>query len=164
VEFEMASLTQKLYEMLLPAVEALGFELWGVEYIPQGKHSILRVYIEHENGITVDNCEEVSKQVSAVLDVEDPISAHYNLEVSSPGMDRLLFYPYQYHGFIGENINVRLRLALNNQRKFTGKLIAVSEQGIEIEAKGIKVEVEWNNIDKAQVVPSFTKNTGRMEK
>jgi ribosome maturation factor RimP len=156
----MANLTQKLYEMLLPAVEALSFELWGIEYIAQGKHSILRVYIEHENGITVDDCEAVSKQVSAVLDVEDPISAHYSLEVSSPGMDRILFYPHQYHGFIGEEIAARLRLAVNNQRKFTGKLIAVSEKGIEIEVKGTKLEIDWNNIDKTQVVPSFVK-TGR---
>ncbi|MDF2939814.1 MAG: ribosome maturation factor RimP [Gammaproteobacteria bacterium] len=159
----MANLTQKLYEMLLPAVEAVGFELWGIEYIPQGKHSILRVYIEHENGITVDNCEAVSRQVSAVLDVEDPISAHYSLEISSPGLDRLLFYPHQYHSFIGEQITVRLRLAINNQRKFTGTLMAVSEQGIEIEAKGTKFEIDWNNIDKAQVVPSFVK-TGRAGK
>ncbi|MDF2529330.1 MAG: ribosome maturation factor RimP [Gammaproteobacteria bacterium] len=160
----MSNLTQKLYEMLLPAVEAVNFELWGIEYIPQGQHSILRVYIEHENGITVDDCEVVSKQISAVLDVEDPITAHYSLEVSSPGLDRFLFYPHQYHGFIGEQLAVRLRLAVNNQRKYTGKLIAVSDKGIELEAKGTSLELDWNNIEKAQVVPSFTKNAGRVEK
>jgi len=160
----MANLTQKLYEMLLPAVEALGFELWGIEYIPQGKHSILRIYIEHENGITVENCETVSKQVSAVLDVEDPITVHYDLEVSSPGLDRHLFYPHQYSSYIGEQLALRLRMGLNNQRKFTGKLLAVSDSGIELEVKQQSVLIEFSNIEKAQVQPDFAKLKGRMDK
>lgn len=157
----MSSLTQKLYEMLLPAVEAVGFELWGIEYIPQGKHSVLRVYIEHENGITVDNCEAVSKQISAVLDVEDPISAHYDLEVSSPGLDRFLFYSHQYHTYIGEKIAVRLRIGLNGQRKYTGKLLAVNEQNIELDVNGQGVRIDFSNIEKAQVIPDFVNKTGR---
>ena len=83
----MAKLEEKLTEMLEPGVEALGFELVGIEFVRAGKHSILRVFIDHENGITVDDCADVSHQVSAILDVEDPISTEYNLEVSSPGMD-----------------------------------------------------------------------------
>ena len=74
--------------MLEPAVNAVGMELWGIEYLSQGKHSILRVYIDSEDGVTIDNCEAASHQVSGVLDVEDPINGEYNLEVSSPGMDR----------------------------------------------------------------------------
>jgi len=77
--------------MLEAPVEALGFELIGVEFVRAGKHSTLRVYIDHVDGITVDNCADVSLQASAVLDVEDPINTEYNLEVSSPGMDRPLF-------------------------------------------------------------------------
>merc|ERR1711916_184587 len=89
--FALAKLEEKLTEMLEPGVEALGFELVGIEFVRAGKHSILRVYIDHENGISVDNCADVSHQVSAILDVEDPIATEYALEVSSPGMDRPLF-------------------------------------------------------------------------
>ncbi len=94
----MASKEQQIQQMLEPTVEALGFDLWGVEYLSQGRHSVLRVYIEHEKGISVDDCAAVSEQVSGVLDVEDPITGEYTLEVSSPGMDRLLFKLEQYPG------------------------------------------------------------------
>ena len=77
--------------MLRPAVEETGKELLGVEYISAGNHSVLRLFIDHENGIDVDDCAEVSRQVGAILDVEDPISSEYSLEVSSPGLDRPLF-------------------------------------------------------------------------
>jgi len=87
----VASKEQQLSDMLETTVEALGFELWGVEYLSQGRHSVLRIYIESENGITVDDCAAVSEQVGSVLDVEDPVTGEYTLEVSSPGMDRLLF-------------------------------------------------------------------------
>ncbi|MDO8954085.1 MAG: ribosome maturation factor RimP [Gammaproteobacteria bacterium] len=160
----MSNLTQKLYEMLLPAVEALGFELWGIEYIPQGKHSVLRIYIEHENGIGVDDCETVSRQVSAVMDVEDPITAAYDLEVSSPGVDRNLFYIHQYHSYIGEQLALRLRMGINTQRKFVGKLLSVGESSIELEVKQQSVQIEFTNIEKAQVQPDFAKPKGSVDK
>ena len=87
----MASREQKIEALLEPTIEALGFELWGLEYLSQGRHTLLRLYIDGENGVTVDNCAEVSRHVSGVLDVEDPITGEYTLEVSSPGVDRLLF-------------------------------------------------------------------------
>src|SRR5210317_906283 len=87
----MATKDQQIAELLESSVAALGFELWGVEYLSQGRHSTLRVYIDAEDGITVDDCARVSEQVGSVLDVEDPINGEYTLEVSSPGMDRLLF-------------------------------------------------------------------------
>ena len=87
----MASKGQQIASMLRATVEALGYELWGVEYLSQGRHSVVRVYIDSENGINVDDCASVSEQVGGVLDVEDPIRGEYTLEVSSPGMDRLLF-------------------------------------------------------------------------
>ncbi len=87
----MARLEEKLTEMLEPGVEALGFELVGIEFVRAGKHSILRVFIDHDNGITVDDCADVSHQVSAILDVEDPISTEYNLEVSSRGYGQTAF-------------------------------------------------------------------------
>ena len=97
----MAKFEQKMTEMLRPAVEETGLELLGIEFVSAGKHSTLRVYIDHENGITVDNCADVSRQISAILDVEDPISTEYNLEVSSPGLDRPLFEKSHFEAVVG---------------------------------------------------------------
>ena len=87
----MAKFEHKLTEMLRHAVEEVGKELLGIEYISAGNNSVLRLFIDHENGIDVDDCAEVSRQVGAILDVEDPISSEFNLDVSSPGLDRPLF-------------------------------------------------------------------------
>ncbi|MDG2393894.1 MAG: ribosome maturation factor RimP, partial [Thalassotalea sp.] len=92
----MSNFEQKLTEMLRPSVEMTGVELLGIEFISAGNNSVLRLYIDHENGIDVDNCADVSRQVSAILDVEDPISSEYNLEVSSPGVDKPLFEKAHY--------------------------------------------------------------------
>ena len=93
----------KLIEMLEPAVVALGCELWGVDYRAQGKNSMLRIFIEKDGGVMMEDCERVSRQVSSILDVEDPISGEYTLEVSSPGMDRSLYKLEQYALYFGES-------------------------------------------------------------
>ncbi|NAW67473.1 ribosome maturation factor RimP, partial [Photobacterium halotolerans] len=97
----MTALEMQLTELLEAPVTALGYELVGLEFIRAGEHSTLRVFIDHENGITVDDCADVSRQISAVMDVEDPITVAYNLEVSSPGLDRPLFRAAHYEQFIG---------------------------------------------------------------
>ena len=97
----MAKIADKVLSILNPSVHALGYELLGVEYVPSGKHSVLRLYIDSEKGIGVDDCEVVSRQVSAIMDVEDPISGQYNLEVSSPGIERPLFSVSHYMRFWG---------------------------------------------------------------
>ena len=102
----MASKEQQLIEMLKPVVEALGYEFWGLEYIAQGKNSVLRIFIDGENGINVDDCAAVSRQVSGVMDVEDPISSEYNLEVSSPGLDRPIFTLEQFESIVGEFVDI----------------------------------------------------------
>ena len=109
----MAKFEQKLTDMLRPAVEETGKELLGVEFISAGNNSILRLFIDHENGINVDDCAEVSRQVGAILDVEDPISSEYNLEVSSPGLDRPLFELAHFQEVVGETINVKLSMPFN---------------------------------------------------
>jgi len=96
--------------MLTVPVEALGFQLWGIEYVQAGNHSVLRVFIDGENGINIEDCANVSRQVSAVLDVEDPISTEYTLEVSSPGVDRPLFTAEQYASYIGEDVKLQLTM------------------------------------------------------
>jgi len=141
--------------MLNAPVEALGFELVGVEYVRAGKHSILRVFIDSEKGIDVDDCADVSHQVSAVLDVEDPISNEYNLEVSSPGMERPLFKAEHYSKVIGEQVSLKLNLPLNGRRNFKGELKSSSETNIQIDVDGEHFDLLISNISKANVVPNF---------
>lgn len=151
----MSQLEKRLTEMLTSPVEALGFELVGIEFVRAGKHSILRVFIDHENGITVDDCAEVSHQVSAVLDVEDPITTEYNLEVSSPGMDRPLFKEQHYQAVVGEVVSVRLSMPMNNRRNFKGKLISTENGVVSIEVDGQTYDLAFANIEKGNLVPTF---------
>lgn len=151
----MSQLEQKLTDMLSAPVEAIGFELVGIEFIRAGKHSTLRVYIDSENGIDVDDCAEVSHQVSAVLDVEDPISNEYNLEVSSPGMDRPLFKAAHYQSVVGEEITVKLNIPQDGRRNFKGLLTQSTETHVHVEVDGQTFILPISNISKANLVPNF---------
>ena len=148
----MAKFEQKLTDMLRPAVEETGKELLGVEFISAGNNSVLRLFVDHENGINVDDCAEVSRQVSAILDVEDPISSEYNLEVSSPGVDRPLFELSHFQSVIGETVNVKLSMPLNGRRKFKGILTAIENDTLIVEVDSIDYELVMNNVDKANLV------------
>ncbi len=149
----MAGKEQKMQVMLEPTVEALGFELWGIEHISQGRHSVLRVYIDSENGIGVEDCAAVSQQVSAILDVEDPITGEYTLEVSSPGMDRLLFKLEQFTGYIGEQIELRLRTPFEGRRKFKGVLKGIEGEDVVVHVDDHEYLLPYSAIDKARVEP-----------
>ena len=151
----MATITERLTEMLTPAVEALEFELVGIEFIRAGKHSTLRVYIDHEDGISVDDCAQVSHQVSAVLDVEDPINTEYNLEVSSPGLDRPLFTAAQYAQFAGESAQVTLNVPVSGKRKFTGVIKQVADNVVSFEVGEETLDVDIATIKRANIVPNF---------
>ena len=165
--------TQALQDLIDPAVSACGVALWGIEFLPQGKRSLLRIYIdkpvdenaepvinedgevERGRGIGVEDCVKVTQQVGAMLDVHDPISGEYALEVSSPGWDRPFFQLAQLPDYIGHQVALRLISAVDNRRKFQAKLVAV-----DLEAETIQVEVEKqqvldidaHNIDKANLV------------
>jgi ribosome maturation factor RimP len=151
----LAKFEQKLTAMLRPAVEGVGKELLGIEYISAGNNSILRLFIDHENGINVDDCAEVSRQVGAILDVEDPIGPEYNLEVSSPGLDRPLFDLEHFQAVIGETITVKLSMPLNGRRKFKGILEAIDNELLIVVVDGQDYELVFSNIDKANLVPKF---------
>jgi len=152
----MSSRLDKLYELLAPSVEALGYQCWGIEFLAQGRHSLLRVYIDHENGIAVEDCEKVSRQISALLDVEDPISGEYNLEVSSPGMDRPLFTLEQFAAYQGSEVKIRLSAPIERRRNLQGVIAAVDDGGIELTgAEGQQWHLPLSSIDKAHVVPTF---------
>jgi ribosome maturation factor RimP len=141
--------------MLEPAVEALGFELLGLEFVQAGRHSTLRVYIDHENGITVDNCADVSRQVSAILDVEDPITNEYDLEVSSPGVDRPLFKPAHFEQAQGEEVRVRTKLPQDGRRNFKGDLVAASSDMITLQIDGHEHMIMLSNIERANIIAKF---------
>jgi ribosome maturation factor RimP len=146
---------ETLTEMLKPAAEALGYEFLGIEYIGQGIHSVLRVYIDHEDGITVDDCTKVSHQASGILEVEDPITSQYTLEVSSPGMDRPLFTLPHFEKVVGELINIRCHVGVNGRRKFKGKLETIEKETLIITVDNQTYDVDFNDIDKANLVAVF---------
>lgn len=150
----MAKVDQ-LTEMLKPAAEALGYEFLGIEYIAQGKHSILRIFIDHENGINVDDCASVSHQVSGILEVEDPIASQYTLEVSSPGLDRPLFTLEHFKQFVGKTIEMRCHLGVDGRRKFKGELVAVEGEELILNVDNQDYTVEFSDVDKANVVAQF---------
>lgn len=146
---------QLLQDILAPVVEAMEFQCWGIEFVSQGRHSVLRVFIEHEQGITVDDCEKVSRQLGAVLDVEDPISGEYSLEVSSPGMDRPLFTLEQFAAYAGHQVKVKMRVAIENRRNFQGLLRGVEDQDVLVQVDEYEYLLPVDDIEKAQVVPVF---------
>ncbi len=149
----MASREQTIEALLKPTVEALGFELWGLEYLSQGRHTILRLYIDGENGVTVDNCAEVSRHVSGVMDVEDPITGEYTLEVSSPGVDRLLFHLDHYPTYVGEWIELRLRTPFEGRRKFKGTLKGIEGEDVVVQVDDHEFLLPHSAIERAQVRP-----------
>lgn len=151
----MRQASGKIYELLEPVVTGLGYELVGIEHISQGRHSLLRIYIDVERGVTVDDCEKVSHQVSGVLDVEDPIKGAYHLEVSSPGLDRPLFTAEHFARFAGHKVKVQLRSPINGRRKFSGEIRGVGEGAVRIEIEEGEVSLPLDAIEKANLIPEF---------
>jgi len=151
----VSSKLEQLQALLAPVVEALGYECWGVEFLSQGRHSLLRVYIDHANGVLVDDCEKVSRQISGVLDVEDPISSAYTLEVSSPGMDRPLFTLEQFARHAGELVKIKLRSPFEGRRTFQGLLRGAEEQDVVVLVDDHEYLLPIDLIDKANIIPRF---------
>lgn len=142
----------ELQELLTPVIEALGYELWGVELVARGRHSLLRIYIDAEDGITVDDCALVSQHASGALDVADPIPGAYTLEVSSPGWDRPLFAPSQYRSYVGERVKLRLLRTIQGQRNCTGILQAADDEKVEIRvSEEMQLVVPYAAIRKAHL-------------
>lgn len=137
------------------AVEDLGCELWGIECQRAGRFLTVRLFIDKDGGVTVEDCADVSRQVSAILDVEDPIADKYNLEVSSPGLDRPLFTLAQYQRFIGEEIVVHLRIPMLDRRKWQGTLVKIEGDVLTLMVDGQPNVFAFGNIQKANVVAKF---------
>ena len=144
---------QTLVALLQPVISAMGYEMWGVEQLPDGRGSLLRVYIDHESGIRMEDCERVSKQLVGVLDVENPISGSYRLEISSPGLDRPLFTLDQFSRFKGENAHVHLRQKFKQRRHIKGEINHIAEDAVTIISNGDEFTISASLIEKANLLP-----------
>jgi ribosome maturation factor RimP len=147
---------EELTELLAPVIADLGLECLGVEYSPSHGNSLVRVYIDAaDRPVTVDDCEVVSREVSATLDVNDPIQGRYTLEVSSPGIDRPLYTPEQFARFVGHAAKLEVGLPIGGRRRFQGPIRAVEGTTIVLEQDGVPVRVAHDNVHKARLVPDF---------
>ena len=166
----MADKATQLTQLLAPTVESLGLELLGIEYLPAPGGALVRIYIdvpagtevgqadaegEGGQGVTIEHCEAVSREVSAQLDVEDPISGNYTLEVSSPGIDRPIFNAAQFAQFVGQTVKVGLKLPQDGRRRLTGRIVSVEGDTITFDIDGNAFVAQADNVDKARIVPDW---------
>jgi ribosome maturation factor RimP len=148
-------LSNRLVNLLQPLVEELGYEFVGLEHSSNPKNAVLRIYIDQDSGIDLDDCGTVSREVAALLDVEDPISGRYSLEISSPGLDRPLFTPEQFARFAGEEVKVTLFAPEDGRRRFRGHILAVRDEEIQLDVGDEEVTLIFSNIAKARLVPDY---------
>ncbi len=145
----------KLAALVEPVVKALDLQLWGIEYLTHNNRKVIRIYIDHEDGVTLLNCEEVSRQLSGVFDVEEPVAGDYVLEVSSPGMDRPLFNGEQYLAYVGQNAKVKLRHSFEGRRNFKGVISGVENNELRLLVDQHEYFLPIESIEKANIVPRF---------
>lgn len=157
----MTDKADEIAALLSPTVESLGLELLGIEYLPAPGGATVRLYIDvpqaegDARSVGIEDCEAVSREVSAQLDVEDPITGNYTLEVSSPGLDRPLFGAAQFARFVGESAKVVLKLPQDGRRRFVGKIVRVDGAMIVFAVDNAEIEIDAANIDKAKLVPDW---------
>jgi ribosome maturation factor RimP len=145
---------KELHELLEPTVERLGYELTDLEVRLSGKGGVIRVFVDHPDGIGIEDCEKVSEAVSAILDVEDPVPDKYDLEVSSPGWNRKLTKVIHFQRFEGEIVKVEMRFPVEGRKRFRGKLLSSDDKNIVVEVDGVSHTLPMATIDTARLVPS----------
>jgi len=146
--------SEELELLLLPAVVSLGYELTDLEVKVGGRDGVVRLFIDHPEGIGLDDCEAVSREVSAILDAEDPIPGNYNLEVSSPGLDRRLRTRAHFERFAGEEVRVKMRVPIEGRRNYRGAIRAADETNVDVEVDGELHRLPIANIASARLIPS----------
>ena len=151
----MKQAPEHLVNLIEPIVEGLGYECVGIEYNPHPKHGLLRIYIDSDNGILVEDCSKVSHQISGVLDVEDPIQGNYQLEISSPGEDRPFFKVSQFERYVGSTVLINLFKAIDGRRKITGVIEKVEGDIITLKEGEQVFEVPFVAMSKARLVPEY---------
>jgi len=144
----------ELRKLLEPSIERLGYELSDLEVKLGGRSGVLRIFIDHPQGIGLDDCEKVSLAVSALLDVEDPLPGQYNLEVSSPGLDRKLTKVEHFQRFAGETVKVQMRFPIAGRKRFRGTLVSSDEENIVVEVDGQSHSLPVATIETARLVPA----------
>lgn len=143
---------EQLDNIINSVVTGLSFQLWGYEYRPHSESALLRIFIENEGGVSIEHCTKVSRQIGAALDVEDIIPVAYILEVSSPGIDRVLFTPDQYARYIGDALKVRTRSPIEGRRNFKGVLEAVSDTDVSVKVDNETFVIPFNVVDRARLI------------
>ena len=146
-------MSQELSELIQPVVEALDCELWGIEQLSMGRYSTLKIFIDRKDGIGIEDCARVSRQVSSLLDVEDPIKGEYTLEVSSPGLDRRLFNLDQYAAYKGAQVNIRLKRPYEGRRKYSGQLRGIEGDEVILGQEEEEILFPFEQIERANLVP-----------
>jgi ribosome maturation factor RimP len=149
-------IADELMRLIEPTIESLGYELSDIEVHLGGRDGIIRVFVDRvPDGVDLADCEIVSRQISVLLDVEDPIPEHYTLEVSSPGLDRRLTKPEHFQRFMGEEVRVKLRFPIDGRRNFRGRLKSGTKDNIGIEVDGVSHQLPIATIDTARLVPTL---------
>ncbi len=151
----MAVKQQQLDALLSAEIAGLGFEYVGGVFSPQGRGTLLRIYIDGPNGVNIDDCAVVARHVGRILDVEDIIKTAYQLEISSPGLDRPLFKAEHYQRFVGKKIHVRLHSLHEGRRHFTGILQSADDQGIALLFNEQLIRVNYSEIERGNLEPEF---------
>jgi ribosome maturation factor RimP len=151
-------LRDQLRELLAPVVAGLGYQLWELEFLPRSGGGMLRIYIDSsrdspEPGISLDDCERVSRAVSETLDAADPIPSHYTLEVSSPGLDRLLRTREHFERFAGERVRLEMMQPVEGRKRFAGRLLGVGERDITLELESGRISLPIDDIHRARLAP-----------
>ncbi len=144
---------ERLVAMLEPVLTGMGYELVHVELAGGGRDTVLRVYIDAPGGIALADCEAVSRQVSALLDVEDPVPGSYQLEVSSPGLDRPLAKAGDFERFAGHRVRVKLVAAVDGRRNYTGELLGYTDGQVSLAVDGERHSLALDDIESARLVP-----------
>lgn len=148
----MATREETIRKIVEPIVTALGIQLWGIEYMGQGRHTLLRIYLDKVGGINIEDCAEASRHISSILDVEDPISSEYTLEVSSPGLDRVLFTLEQMKQYTGSMIKLRLTENFEGRRNYSGTLKEVVNDELVVQVDDKQFVFPYELVEKANVV------------
>jgi ribosome maturation factor RimP len=148
-------LRDQLSELLAPVVAGLGYELWELEFAPRAGGGLLRLYIDSDVGISLDDCERVSRAVSETLDAADPIPGAYTLEVSSPGLDRVLRTQAHFERFKGERVKLEMMQPVDGRKRFSGRLTRVAAGEITLELEHGSVTLPIDDIHKARLAPQL---------
>lgn len=154
-------LRERLIALIEPLLDQLGYELVDLEYAAGRAHALVRVFIDRAAGVGLEDCEHVSHEVSALLDVEDPVPTAYSLEVSSPGLDRVLRTPAHFARFAGKRLKIELLGSREGRRHYTGMLVATDDTGVQLEVDGQVVRFAYAEIGRARLVPEWPQVAGR---